>query len=187
VNVFHEPEAPEALRKKLEEVRARERELLEEQQRRFMEDTADHALARILTTGDIKQTLFRLRQKRLFRNKGVETLVRIYSGKGKAAVLFNVTNHEPSKKPWRVMQARMVAIRPGEDPEIPYAFGAARPFALRQDRDEVAFDEVGNVAVVVDKRAFLTENGPTQLLLELYNQDGWRQAYVVLDVQLTRF
>ncbi len=174
VNVFLEPEEPDALRQQLEEARARELALMTDQRRRLREDTADHALAKLLTSGGIKQTRFKLRKRRLFQDKGVTTLTQIYSGKGKAAVLFNVTNHAPSKKPWRVMQARLVAIRLGADPEIPYAFGDARPFALRQDRDEIAFDEAGNVAVVVDKSAFLTENGPAQLLLELYNQDGWR-------------
>ncbi len=112
-------------------------------------------------------------------------MVRIFSGKTKAAVLFSVTNHH-SSKPWNLSEARLVTIRPGEDPEPSYVFGSPRRFALRQDRDEIAPGESGNVAVVVDRSAFQSENGPVELVLELYREDGWRQAYVVLDHRLAR-
>ena len=117
-------------------------------------------------------------------SEGEETTVRIYKGKTKAAILFTVTNHDPSK-PWSLLQARLVTIRPGETPE-PYVFGDKRPFVLRADRDEIAPGESGNVAVVVDRSAFKTENGNAELILEIYRKDGWRQAYVVLDERLTR-
>lgn len=185
VNVFIEPDTREALQKQLEETRQREEALWESVERYAREDTADHALAKLVASGAIKQTPFRLRRKRLITDeKGVETMVQIYSGKAKAAVLFTVTNHDPSK-PWNLLQARLVTIRPGEEPE-PYVFGDKKPFALRADRNEIASGESGNVAVVVDRSAFKTENGNAELLLEIYRKDGWRQAYVVLDERLTR-
>jgi hypothetical protein len=78
-----------------------------------------------------------------------------------------------------------VAIRPGEDLE-PYVFGDKRPFALRANRDEIAPGESGNVAVVVDRSAFKTGTGYAKLILEIYREDGWRQAYVLLDESLAR-
>ena len=70
-----------------------------------------------------------------------------------------------------MLEARLVTIRPGEDPE-PYVFGDKRPFALRADRNEIAPGESGNVAVVVDRSAFKTENGNAELILEIYRKDG---------------
>jgi uncharacterized protein (TIGR02268 family) len=185
VNVFLDPETQDALQAQLKDTRAREQRLLEEVHRRWREDTADHALAKLLAAGDVKQTPFKLLKKRVFKGQGVETMVRIYSGRTKAAVLFTVTNRDPSK-PWNLLEARLVAIRPGEDPEPSYVFGDPRRFALRQDRDDIAPGESGNVAVVVDRSAFQAENGPVELVLELYRQDGWRQAFVVLDQRLAR-
>jgi uncharacterized protein (TIGR02268 family) len=185
VNVFLAPESRDALQAQLKETLEREQNLLEEVQRRWREDTADHALAKLLASGAVKQTPFTLMRKRLFKGQGEETMVRIFSGKTKAAVLFSVTNHH-SSKPWNLSEARLVTIRPGEDPEPSYVFGSPRRFALRQDRDEIAPGESGNVAVVVDRSAFQSENGPVELVLELYREDGWRQAYVVLDHRLAR-
>jgi uncharacterized protein (TIGR02268 family) len=182
VNVFIEPDTREALQKNLEETRKREEELLNNVERYYREDTPDHALAKLLASGAIRQTPFKLLRKRVIKGEGEETTVRIYSGKAKAAVLFTVTNHDPSK-PWNLLEARLVTIRPGEAPE-PYVFGDKKPFALRADRDEIAPGESGNVAVVVDRSAFKTENGNAELILEIYRKDGWRQAYVLLDERL---
>ncbi|HYO67152.1 MAG TPA: DUF2381 family protein [Archangium sp.] len=185
VNVFFEPDTREALKEQLKNARDRENGILDDVRRFYREDTPDHALAKLVASGAIKQTPFRLRRKRLMTDEnGVETLVRIYSGKAKAAVLFTVTNRGQSK-PWNLLEARLVTIRPGEDPE-PYVFGDKRPFALRADRDEIAPGESGNVAVIVDRSAFKTENGNAELILEIYRKDGWRQAYVLLDARLTR-
>ncbi|KFA92547.1 DUF2381 family protein [Archangium violaceum] len=184
VNVFFEPDTREALNDQLKNARERENGLLDDVRRFYREDTPDHALAKLVALGAIRQTPFRLIKKRVIKSEGEETTVRIYKGKAKAAVLFTVTNHDPSK-PWNLLEARLVTIRPGEDPE-PYVFGDKKPFALRADRDEIAPGESGNVAIVVDRSAFKTENGNAELILEIYRKDGWRQAYVVLDERLTR-
>ena len=185
VNVFLDPETRDALQSQLKETRARERRLLDHARQQRREDTADHALAKLLASGDLKQTPFKLQRKRIFKGEGVKTTVRTYSGKTKAAVIFTVTNLDPLKS-WAISEARLVTIRPGEDPEPSYVFGDAKQFALRQDREEIAPGTSGNVAVVVDRSAFQTEQGPVQLVLELYRKDGWRQAYVLLDDLLTR-
>ncbi|MGZ3457761.1 MAG: DUF2381 family protein [Archangium sp.] len=185
VNVFLQPDTREHLQDQLKNAQAREEGLLDDVERFYREDTADHALAKLMASGAIKQTPFKLRRKRVITDEnGVETMVRIYAGKAKAAVLFTVTNHAPSK-PWNLLEARLVTIRPGEDPE-PYVFGDKKPFALRADRDEIAPGESGNVAVVVDQSAFRTEHGNAELILEIYRKDGWRQAYVLLDERLAR-
>ena len=171
VNVFFEPDTREALNAQLKNARERENGLLDDVRRFYREDTPDHALAKLVAAGAIKQTPFRLRRKRLITDEnGVETLVRIYSGKAKAAVLFTVTNRDQSK-PWNLLEARLVTIRPGEDPE-PYVFGDKKPFALRADRDEIAPGESGNVAVIVDRSAFKTENGNAELILEIYRKEA---------------
>jgi uncharacterized protein (TIGR02268 family) len=184
VNVFLEPDTREELQDQLKNARAREEGLLDDVRRFHREDTPDHALAKLVASGAIQQTPFRLLKKRVIQSEGEETTVRIYKGKTKAAVLFTVKNQDPSK-PWNLLEARLVTIRPGQDPE-PYVFGDKKPFALRADQDEIAPGESGNVAVVVDRSAFTTANGSADLLLEIYSKDGWRQAYVVLDERLTR-
>ncbi|WP_269770194.1 DUF2381 family protein [Cystobacter fuscus] len=184
VNVFLAPDTREELKDQLKTAREMRDGLMDDVRRFYREDTPDHALAKLLAAGASKQTPFKLLKKRVIKSEGEETTVRIYKGKAKAAVLFTVTNHDPSK-PWNLLEARLVTIRPGENPE-PYVFGDKKPFALRADRDEIAPGESGNVAVVVDRSAFTTENGNAELILEIYRKDGWRQAYVVLDERLTR-
>ena len=187
VNVFIEPETREALQAQLKETRQRERLLEEAAYRHYSEDTADHALAKLLVTGDIKQTSFIERKKRIVRSEdGAAMVVRIYGGKTKAAVLFTVTNRHPSK-PWSLAEARLRTTRPGEDQRPPFLFGEVRPFALRADRDEIAPGETGSLAVVVDKSAFETESGLVNILaLEIYRYDGLMDTHVLLDRRLIR-
>jgi uncharacterized protein (TIGR02268 family) len=187
VNVFFEPDTREALQAQLKETRQRERRLEEATYRHLKEDTPDHALAKLLVTGEINQTSFTERKKRIVKSEdGVTMVVRIYGGTAKAAVLFTVTNRHPSK-PWGLAEARLVTTRPGEDQLPPFLFGETRPFALRADRDEIAPGETGNIAVVVDKSAFTTEAGLINTLaLEIYRSDGLRDTHVLLERRLAR-
>ncbi|WP_158502162.1 DUF2381 family protein [Vitiosangium sp. GDMCC 1.1324] len=187
VNVFLDPDSRDALQAQLKETRERERRLEEASYRHYKEDTADHALAKLLVTGAINQTSFVERKKRIVKSEdGATIVVRIYGGKAKAAVLFTVTNRHPSK-PWSLAEARLVTTRPGEDQRPPFLFGEARPFALRADRDEIAPGETGNIAVVVDKSAFDTESGLVNTLaLELYRHDGLMDTHVLLERRLAR-
>nr|WP_157758654.1 DUF2381 family protein [Cystobacter fuscus] len=186
VNVFIEPDTHESLQKDLEETRKREEALSEVVERRYREDTADHALAKLLVTGDIKQTALVQREKWVLKGRSARIVARVYGGKTKAAVLFTVTNRDPSK-PWSLAEARLRAMRPGEDQSPPFLFGEARPFALRADCDEIAPGETGSIAVVVDRNAFHTETGLVKTLaLEIYRQDGLLDTHVVLDRRLLR-
>ncbi len=116
VNVFLEPDTREALQDQLKNARAREDALREDVRRFYRQDTPDHALAKLLASGAITQTPFKLRGKRVMKDEeGVTTVVQVYAGKAKAAVLFTVTNDNPSK-PWSLREARLVTIRPGEEP-----------------------------------------------------------------------
>jgi uncharacterized protein (TIGR02268 family) len=84
VNVFVEPDTRESLQKDLEETRKREESLVDSVKRFYEEDTADHALAKLLVTGDIKQTSFIERKKRIVKSEdGAAMVVRIYGGKTK--------------------------------------------------------------------------------------------------------
>ena len=185
VNVFLAPDSRDALQKQLEDSQARERRLLEEVRRRAREDTGDHALAKLLATGAIHQTSFVPRKKRLVKTEeGTEMVVHIFAGKAKAAVLFTVTNHHPSK-PWSLLEARLRTPRPGQDQRPPFLFGEERPFALRRSQNEIAPGQCGTVAVVVDKAAFMTNDGLVNTLaLELYRHDGAMDTHVLLDRRL---
>jgi len=186
VNVFIDPDTREALQEKLKQTRERERLLEEAAWRRHQEDTADHAIAKLLVAGDIKQTSLVQREKWVLKGRSARIVARVYGGKRKAAVLFTVTNRDPSN-PWSLAEARLRTMRPGEDQRPPFLFGEERPFAMRADRDEIAPGETGVLAVVVDRNAFETESGLVKTLaLEVYRQDGLLEAHVILDRQLVR-
>ena len=183
VNVFVDPEDPDALRAQLKDTRTRERLLEEANRRHWKEDTEDHALAKLLKKGSLKLTPFRPRKHWYFKNKGATIEATVLTGKAKAAVLFRVTNHDPSK-PWSLAEARLLTTRPGEKP--PLLFSESKPFALQADRDEIAPGASGFLAVVVDSSAFTSQEGPCDLTVELYRNDGLMETHVLLDRRLVR-
>jgi hypothetical protein len=183
VNVFLDPETRDALRAKLEDTRTRER-LLEEATLRYgREDTEDHALARLLSRGSVQLTRLKLRQRWFFKKEGMHIEASILTGGDKAAVLFRVTNRDPSQ-PWSLAEARVLTTRPRE--KAPILFGEARPFALHKDWDELVPGSAGSLAVVVDKRAFTSQEGPCDLTVELYRHDGLLVGHVLMDRRLIR-
>jgi len=107
-----------------------------------------------------------------------------FSGKKKAAVVFHVKNLDPNT-PWKVREVLLSPSRPGEEPGVVFK-KQAKPFALRTDREESAPGATGRVAIVVDKSAFASENGLTDLVLELFRHDGQLNAVLVLDHRLAR-
>ncbi|WP_309896495.1 DUF2381 family protein [Archangium sp.] len=183
VNVFLDPESPAALRKQLDDTRARERRLEEANERHWRENTTDHALARLLKKGDMKLTQLRVRRRWFFKEEGMDLDATFLSGKGKAAVLVQVTNRDPAKA-WSLAEARLRTTRPGE--KAPILFGEARPFALQKDWGELAPGASGTLAIVVDKSAFTSQEGPCDLTVELYRHDGLLVGHVVLDRRLVR-
>ncbi|WP_375769341.1 DUF2381 family protein [Archangium gephyra] len=183
VDVFLAPETREALRAQLEDTRTRERRLEEAARRRGQEDTEDHALARIVSRGSVHLTRLKLRQRWFFKQEGLHIEASILTGGAKAAVLFRVTNRDPSK-PWSLSETRLLTTRPRE--KAPILFGEARPFALHKDWDELAPGSAGSLAVVVDKSAFTSQEGPCDLTVELYRHDGLLVGHVLMDRRLIR-
>lgn len=81
-------------------------------------------------------------------------------------------------------EARLLTTRPGET--APVLFGEVKPFALQKDWDELAPGSSGYLAVVVDKSSFKSQEGPCDLTVELYRQDGLLDAHVLLDRRFVR-
>jgi hypothetical protein len=183
VNVFLDPESPVALRKQLDDTLARERILEEAHRRHWRENTADHALARLVKKGAINLTQLRARRHWFFKKEGVDIDATFLAVEGKAAVLFQLTNRDPSKT-WSLAEVRLRTTRPGE--KAPILFGEARPFALQKDWEELAPGASGTFAVVVDKSAFTSQEGPCNLTVELYRHDGLLVGHVVLDRRFVR-
>lgn len=171
VNVFLNPEAPEAMRAALADAHAREQTLTEENQRYKAEETSvDHALATLMARGAVKQTPFRHTRTWRIKDEGANIEVQSFTGVGKAAVVFNMKNLDPAK-PWKLLEARVSSASTGE----------ARPFALRGAQDEIPPGGSGAIAIIADESAFTSKSGTDQLVLELFRSDGLQQVVVVLE------
>jgi uncharacterized protein (TIGR02268 family) len=173
VDVFLQPEAPEAMRAALTDSRAMAQRLLEENKRYKEEETSvDHALAALMVKGAVEQTLFRLHRTWLLKGDDADIEVRSFGGLKKVAVVFKVTNHH-GMHPWRLMEARVSTASTGE----------ARPFALRAGQDEIAPGTSGVLAIVADESAFKSGNGsgPEKLVIDIFRSDGLQHARVVLE------
>lgn len=178
VNVFPEPESPDAIRAALADARARERRLQEENERFHQEETSiNHAFAALLVGGAVKQTPFRQLQKWRLKGDGVRMEVQVLGTKeaDKTAVLFLIENQDPAK-PWKLSEARLSTQSTWE----------AKPFALRASREAIDPGATGQIAVVMDASAFESRKGMERLVLELFRDDGLRQAYVLLELQTSR-
>jgi uncharacterized protein (TIGR02268 family) len=183
VNVFLDPETRDALRAQLKDTRLRERMLEEAHRRHLREDTADHALAKLLAKGSLALTPLRARKRWYFKNEGTTIEAIVLTGQSKAAALFRVKNIDPSK-PWGLAEARLLTTRPGEKP--PLLFSEAKPFALQANREEIPPGESGIIVMVVDRSAFMSQEGPCDLTVELYRHDGLMETHVLLDRRLLR-
>jgi uncharacterized protein (TIGR02268 family) len=175
VNVFKDPESYNAVLSFLNDSLKRERELQEKVERYEQEDSVDHALAACLAKGATRQTTFREWKKWILNDEDADFEVRTFTGKGKAGVLFTVRNKNGDHA-WKMKMARLYTAHGWKD----------RPVAVRADHESIATGTSGNVAVVVDKSAFVEGNGVEQLVLEIYRIDGYRQVVVLLDPSLIR-
>lgn len=174
VTVVRNLESVSAVQASLYESLKRERELREKVERYEQEDSVDHALAALLAKDATQQTLFRELRKWRVKEGDVQFVVRVFSGKGKAAVVLQITNRED--QPWKLKMARLYTASGWKD----------RPFALRTDREAITPGTTGYVAVVADKSAFQDGAELKTLLLEIYRDDGYRQLLVLLDPALAR-
>lgn len=175
VNVFKDPESYKAVLASLNDALKRERELKEKIERHEQENSVDHALAALLAKDATRQTPFREDKRWLLNDEGVQFVVRTFRGKGKAGVVFTIRN-QSGERAWKMKMVSMYTARGWKN----------RPFAARTDREEIPIGESGQVAVVVDKSAFVEGSGVEQLLLEIYRDDGYRQVVVLLDPSLCR-
>jgi uncharacterized protein (TIGR02268 family) len=173
INVFKDPESYKAMVASLNDALKRERELQGKIERYEQQDSVDHALAALLAKDATQQTPFRRHKKWVLNDEGAEFVVRTFKGKGKAGVVFTITN-QSGERAWKMKMARLYTARGWKD----------RPFAARTDSEAIPTGKSGQVAVVVDKNAFVEGNGVEQLLLEIYRDDGYRQVFVLLDPSL---
>jgi len=137
------------------------------------EHSGDHALAALLTSGSLEQTPFKLAGYVTGKDVDTEIKATLYKGKGKAAVVFNIKNLSP-EQPWSMKSARLLTLASGQE----------RSVAVRSTRSSIAPGELGLIAFVADKSAFMEDGKLTSVLLEVYRQDGLRQALVQLDPDL---
>jgi uncharacterized protein (TIGR02268 family) len=176
VNVFKDPRSYDAVLSSLYDALGRKKALEEENERFRKEETsADHALAALLVSGSVKQTPFVLKQTWSFKDVDADVAIAVFSGKGKAAVVFNIKNNDPERS-WMLTEARLTTESSGHP----------RPAAVRSARPSILPGTSGAIAVVADKSAFMDEGAMVNLALEIFRDDGYRQAMVLLDPHLIR-
>ncbi|ATB31394.1 DUF2381 family protein [Melittangium boletus] len=174
VNVFEDPKSFPAMHGALMRALEENDSLTEENARyRKEENSEDHALAALLTSGALAQTPFKLARYEDGQDDGIDIRATLYKGKGKAAVVFRVRNLS-SKQPWSMKSARILTV----------ASGRERAVAARSSLATIAPGESGVIAIVADRSAFMEDGKPTSVFLELYRHDGLRQVLVQLDPDL---
>ncbi len=177
VNVFADRQGFDAVLSSLYRALKSERELREENERfRQEENSIDHAYATLLANGALKKTPFRRAKTIILKDGDVDMTVKLFSGEGKAAALVQLTNTN-SDVPWRFGEALLSSDGSSR---------TARPFALRMNQAELAPGASGAFAVVVDRSAFMSEQGLVDLTLEIFRSDGSQQVVVLLDHRLAR-
>jgi uncharacterized protein (TIGR02268 family) len=174
VQVFKEHDSYAAIHAELTRARQENSTLTEENERYRNEETSeDHALAALLASGALAQTPFKVADRFSGRDEGATIELRVFRGKGKAAVVLNIKNLDP-EQPWSMMSARLRTKEGGHE----------RRVATRATFREIVPGASGAIALVVDESAFLEDGKWTSLFLEIYRQDGLRQALVELEPTL---
>jgi uncharacterized protein (TIGR02268 family) len=180
VNLFWDPETVKYLRADLKNALWREERYREENARyRQEENSPDHALAALLANGAEDQTPFRARRAWSYTEGDVEVTIVVYTGKSKAAAVVRIKNHRD--RFWTLREARLTS---GFDFYKPSA--EVRSCAMRMVPHSIPPGGSGAVAIVADKRAFLSKDGPETLALQIIRDDGLVQAFVKLDPSLAR-
>lgn len=176
LDVFPDPESPDAVRFALKESREANRSLRAEIRRHREEQASvDHALATLLANDQVALTPFRERERWLVHEPGLDVEVRTFMPREPAdlqrvAVTFDVTNRDP-ERPWALQEARITKASTRE----------SRPFALRMVPASIGLDETGRIVTIIDLSSF-DENSKEKLVLELFRDGGLRHAYVELNV-----
>lgn len=180
VNLYWDRESGAYLRARLEDALLRERIALKENERYEQEQNSpDHALAALLANGAEEQTPFRAKRAYSYREGDVEITIVVYTGKSKAAALVRIKNH--LDRFWTLREARLTS---GSEFYKPSA--EVRQCAMHMVPSSIPPGASGAVAIVADKSAFLSGEGPETLALQIIRDDGLVQAFVRLDPSLAR-
>jgi uncharacterized protein (TIGR02268 family) len=172
VDVFPDPESPQALRTRLEEKQEENHVLRAANDRYLQEETSvDHALAALLASGKASLTPFKEVQKWRLREEGMLVDINLFDGSGRAAIVFDVSNLDPQRV-WKLEEARLASTSTWEE----------KPFALRSSAASIASGKTGRIAIVIDMASFSSKKGPDQLVLELFRDGGLRQVCVLLEL-----
>ncbi|WP_233582990.1 DUF2381 family protein [Corallococcus sp. CA053C] len=174
LDVFEDRVSCEALGAALRDAEMENKTLRADNERlRKEEGSEDHALAALLAAGAVAQTPFVLADHFSGKDEGAALDGSLFRGSGKAAVVFKVKNLDATH-PWSVKSVRLVGLSDARE----------RAVALRSSSAVIEPGTSGVLALVVDASAFLDEGTLTSLFLEVYRQDGLRQAMVQLDPDL---
>jgi hypothetical protein len=180
VNLYWDRDSGAYLRARLEDALLRERIALKENERYEQEQNSpDHALAALLANGAEEQTPFRAKRAYSYREGDVEITIVVYTGKSKAAALVRIKNH--LDRFWTLREARLTSGSKFYKPSA-----EVRQCAMHMVPNSIPPGASGAVAIVADKSAFLSGEGPETLALQIIRDDGLVQAFVKLDPSLAR-
>jgi uncharacterized protein (TIGR02268 family) len=178
VNLLRDRDNDRYLRASLTHALVRERIYQKQVEQYEQEDTIDHALASLLAKGAIKLTPFRESKSWLIKDEGEGTEIQVFvytsKSRDKAAVVLQVQNN--NTEPWSLLEARLRTVKKEEK----------KPFAMRVSQAFLHEGTIGRVAFVIDAHAFHASEGPERLVLEIFRQDGLKEAIVELDPSLLR-
>jgi uncharacterized protein (TIGR02268 family) len=175
VNVYPLVDSLEAVRSRLKETAEENRALTEENRRwREEENSVDHALASLLTNGEVSMTPFVEADKWWVHQHRLDVEILLFVSKRKepkrkAAVVFKVTNKDPTR-PWELQEARLSAV----------TSKGSLPFALRAAPRSIDAGESGRIAIVMDLAKVGSLKEGEKLVLEIFRDGGYRQWYVEL-------
>lgn len=177
VDVFPDPQSPEAMRAELQAKQV-ENGVLRAENRRYRQEevSAEHALATLLANNQAVLTPFQVEEKWRPGAPDIEGEISILLPRGRvvrglAAVVFEITNLAP-ERPWRLQEARLMNAVTLEK----------KPFALRMSAAAIAPGETGRIAVILDLPPLKSIKTGDMLVLEIFRDGGLRQGYVELDL-----
>ncbi len=177
LDVFPDPQSPEAVRAELQAKQAENRVLRAENRRYRQEEvSAEHALATLLANNQAVLTPFRVEEKWRPSAPDIDGEISILLPKGRvarglAAVVFQITNMAPERA-WKLQEARLMNAVTLEK----------KSFALRMSAASIAPGETGRIAVILDLPPLESVKTGDMLVLEIFRDGGLRQGYVELDL-----
>ncbi|GMU07651.1 hypothetical protein ASNO1_39040 [Corallococcus caeni] len=177
VDVFKNRESYAAMHSALMDALKKNDALAEENERhRKEENSIDHAYATLLANGQAKKTPFRFVASARPKDPGMEMVVEVYSGQGKAAAVIYLSNTGYGET-WEFADAYLTRDMTSYPKQ---------PFALRMTRSAIAPGQSGTIAVVADKSAFEKNGQLVDLALRIFRSDGNQQVLVRMDRTLIR-